>query len=253
MSIDLEQRLRDYGSTIDAATAADLVQRDAPAIETSFERVDHGPRRAVKLVAVLTLAGVVAIGVLAITHRPRAAVTAPSSTSTSVPAARDCTSRALTLNQRVLCRVRKHKNEPRYSNVGSGTDGLPSPTQEAALAIEKTQYDPAEVQLLLNRARANGNVPTDQALVSVLEFRNACRQLLLATTAAEAAPADRVASVVDPIMNPEIARLTARQPAGSESNQLFASRTRQIDTGHGADVLHDIGRNFCIDVIPPQS
>jgi hypothetical protein len=257
VSIDLEQRLREYGTTIDAATAADLVQRDAPVIETSVVRIHRGTRRAMKTVAVLTIAGIALFSAIALARHSHPTVVAPPSTSptasSTLPSRGDCLSETLTVAQRRTCIVRRaHENRPHYSNVGSGTDGLPTPAQQATLAREKAQYDPAEVQLLLNQAKANGNVPTDQALVSVLEFRNACRQLLVAATAAESVPAERVASVVDPIVLPEVSRLTARQPAGSESNQLFAGYTREIDAGHAAKVLRAIGRNFCIDVIAPQ-
>jgi hypothetical protein len=252
VSVELEQRLRAYGTTIDAATASDLVARDAPVAETSLEPVDYRRRRIVKLVAAVVLAGAVASGVLAVVHRQHAAVTAPASTSTTRPGVKNCTAPALTLNQRIACRRRNHPYVPHYSNVGSGTDGLPTPAQQAALAREKTQYDPAEVQLLLHQAKANGNVPTDQALVSALEFRNACRQLLVAATVAESLPRDRIAAVVDSIMEPEVARLTARTTAGSTSNQLFEQDTKEIIAGHAEAVRHELGRHLCIAVIAPQ-
>ena len=234
-------------------------RREVQVIETSLERVDHHPRRTVTILAAATIAAIAAVGVIALTRRPHPTVTAPSSTlsatSSSLPPGQNCSSGTLTPQQRFLCKKLRHPNgyQPQYSELGSGTDGDPTPAQQATLATEKAQYDPAEVQLLLKQAQANGNVPTDQALVATLEFRNACRELLIAVTAAESAPADQIAAVVDPIMNPEIARLTARTPDGSQSNQLFETWTQRIIAGQAPEVRNALGTQFCINVIPPKS
>jgi len=232
---------------------------DVQVIDTSLERVDHHPRRTVTLLAAATIAAIAAAGVVALTHRSHPAVTAPSSTlsatSSTLHPGQNCSSGTLSPQQRFLCKKRRYPNgnQPQYSDLGSGTDGDPTAAQQATLAIERAQYDPAEVQLLLNQAKANGSVPTDQALVSTLEFRNACRELLIAVTAAETTPADQIAAVVDQIMNPEIARLTARTPAGSQSNQLFETWTNRIVVGRAAEVRKALGTQFCIHVIPPQT
>jgi hypothetical protein len=236
VSDDLEQRLREYGSTVDTATAADLAEREEHVVEASVQHMDRHPRRTVAIIAVVAIAAVAAVGVVTISHRSHATVDAPSS---PVPSSRSCSSGALTVTQRFVCKRLRHPHgyQPQYNDLGSGTDGYPTPAQAATLAVELRQYDPATVQAMIKKAERNGNHPTDQALVSALEFQNACRQTLIAATAAESVPADKVASVVNGIINPEITRLRARSVSDDTGYEVFQHFARQLIAGHAPQVL----------------
>jgi hypothetical protein len=248
---DLERRLREYGATIDAATAADLVDRDERAVEATVERVDRRPRRTMATLAVLAIVAITAIGVVSITHHSHEAVGTSSSTGSSTPSTlprgQNCSSVTLSPAQRLLCKKSRHPHgyQPHYSDLGSGTDGFPTPAQAAALAIELRQYDQATVKALIQQAERNGNHPTDQALVSALEFRNACRQSFIAAEAAKSTPADRVASVVNGIINPEITRLRARTVSDDESYLLFEQVAHKLIAGHAPQVIQSFGHTIC--------
>jgi hypothetical protein len=242
MNDDLEQRLRAYGSTIDTATETDLAERHEHAVETSVRNLDRRPRRTAAAIAVLAIAAIAAVGVVTITHRSHAAVDAPSST---VPPSPSCLS--VTQAQRRACKRLRHPhgNQPQYSDLGSGTDGDPTPAQAAALAVELRQYDPVKVQAMVKEAERNGNHPTDQALVSAFEYQNACRQAFTAAVAAKSAPANRVASVVNGIINPEITRLRARSTSGSTGYVGFEQVAQQLIAGQALQVIRSFGHTFC--------
>ena len=170
------------------------------------------------------------------------APTPSASPSSALPAGQNCLSGTLTRLQRIAC---LQAELPSTSDLGSGAEQHPTPAQQATLATELLQYDPAEVQQLVSEAEANGNTPTDQALVGTLEYRNACRQTVVAATAAESAPADQVASIVNKIMTPEVARLIARTPAGSNSYQMFERLAQQIIAGEGPTILSQMDTKIC--------
>jgi hypothetical protein len=134
---------------------------------------------------------------------------------------------------------------PATSNFGSGCDGNPTPAQAAALAIELRQYDQSKVQAMVKEAEKNGNHPTNQALVSAFEYQNACRQTFTAAVAAKSAPANRVASVVNGIIDPEITRLRARSVSGSEGYVEFEQVAQQLIAGQATEVIQSFGHTFC--------
>jgi len=242
---ELEQRLRAYGATIDAATAADLAERDDHLVEAGIVAVDRHPRRIVTIVVVLAVAGAATVGVLAMTGLSglRGSNNRPSSTVPHTACARLPIPRAL--NCRALKRFRVQPL--RTSKSGSGTDGDPTPAQAAALAVEVKDYPQAVVERMIAQGRAHGQQPDNQAIVEALEFQNACIQIKRAATTAESAPPGQVASVVHAIMDPEIARLIQRSTSGSTSYQLFQRFDDQIIAGEARQVLRDnIGVTFCI-------
>jgi hypothetical protein len=134
---------------------------------------------------------------------------------------------------------------PTTSNYGTGCDGNPTPAQAAALAIELRQYDQSKVQAMVKEAERNGNHPTDQALASAFEYQNACRQAFTAAVAAKSAPANRVASVVNGIINPEITRLRARSVSGDEGYVGFEQVAQQLIAGQATEVIQSFGHTFC--------
>jgi len=134
---------------------------------------------------------------------------------------------------------------PSTSNYGTGCDGNPTSAQAAALAVELKQYDPATVQAMVKQAERNGNDPTDQALVSALEYRNACRETFTASLTAKSTPADRVASVVNAIINPEISRLRARSVSGDTGYVGFEQVAHELIAGQAVQVIESFGNTFC--------
>ncbi len=126
--------------------------------------------------------------------------------------------------------------ESRYS-VGSGVDGVPSRSQAARLAQQKKDYDPAEIQFLLNEVGGASHT-NDQELVGVLEFRRACREALRALTATASVTATLRARTVDVIMAPELKRLVDREPSDSQASQMFQTLADEIKAGQ-TSVVND--------------
>jgi hypothetical protein len=124
--------------------------------------------------------------------------------------------------------------ESRYS-VGSGVDGAPSRAQAARLAQEKKDYDPAEIQFLLNEVGGASHT-NDQELVGILEFRRACREALRALTTAGSVSAKFRAGTVDAIMGPELKRLVDREPSDSQASQMFQTLADEIKAGDTSTV-----------------
>jgi hypothetical protein len=124
--------------------------------------------------------------------------------------------------------------ESRYS-VGSGVDGAPSRTQAARLAQEKRDYDPAEIQFLLDEVGGASHT-NDQELVGLLEFRRACREALRALTGAGSVTPSFRASTVDAIMAPELKRLVDREPSDSRASQMFRTLADEMKAGDNSDV-----------------
>jgi len=124
--------------------------------------------------------------------------------------------------------------ESRYS-VGSGVDGSPSGTQAARLAREKKDYDPAEIQFLLNEVGGTSHT-NDQELVGTLEFRRACREALRALTAAGSVTPKLRTGTVDAIMTPELKRLVDREPSDSQASEMFRTLADEIKAGETGTV-----------------
>jgi hypothetical protein len=134
---------------------------------------------------------------------------------------------------------------PAPSDQGSGADGNPTPEQTATLAKEKSEYDPTEVQFLIDQAAANHFVPTDQGLVGVLEFRNACREAVTAAAAAASVGPDQAGAAVHAIMDPEIVRLAQRTTSDSQSAAWFGDITNRIAAGEGDAVVKQLTERDC--------
>jgi hypothetical protein len=98
---------------------------------------------------------------------------------------------------------------------------------------------------MVKEAEKNGNHPTNQALVSAFEYQNACRQTFTAAVAAKSAPADRVASMVNKIIDPEITRLRARTVSGAEGYVEFKQVAQQLIAGQATEVIQSFGHTFC--------
>jgi len=211
-------------------------------------------RRRVARLGAATLTVVALIGAALLvahqvdSHQDRGVVSAPSQTapSTSVPAVRCSHPGTLTAVQRRVCRREGlGPLAPSTSDLGSGADGNPTRAQAARLATEVKEYDPAVVQAMIAQGEAHGQRPDDQAIVAALEYQNACIQTKRAATAAESAPPDQVAAVVNAIINPEIARLVQRTPSGSTGYEMFQQIAQRIIAGHASQVLQEMGKSIC--------
>ncbi len=124
--------------------------------------------------------------------------------------------------------------DSRYS-IGSGVDGTPSDAQATRLAQEKKDYNPAEIQYLLNQVGGASHT-NDQELVGILEFRRACRETLHALSVATSTGPALRAAAVDAIMGPELQRLVDREPSDSQGSQMFRTLADQIKAGDNAAV-----------------
>lgn len=223
MSNDLEQRLRAYGPTIDAAAAADLALRHADAIEGSAQRLDR-PRRTATALAALAIVGVTAVGAVAIAHRAGGAhshVTVGTSPSTS----------HATSSTSSPC------SAPGGDAGSCPEEGPPlTSEQKAQFAQWRSEYNQAEVALI-SRPQPGTQPIDDVGVVETMEFRVGCRVTLSAEQAAARAAPDQRAAAVDAIMQPELVRLTERNwPPQSQMPQIFTARSNQLKNGDFAAV-----------------
>lgn len=188
MSSDLEDRLRGYGSTLDAATANDLADRRRVG-DVRSRLPGRRARWFAASAAILTLASITAVGASGRAHLP-------------------------------------------------GSEEGPPITKDRAAQLAKwrSEYDQTEVAYVIEQG---GGAPRpDQEVVSVMEFRTACRVTRSAVQAATNAPADERAAVVDRVMQPELARLAERNlPPPDESAQMFRTLADDLKRGDAGTVL----------------
>ena len=118
---------------------------------------------------------------------------------------------------------------------GSGTEeGVRTLGLDAQMVQWLAEYDPAEVVLL--QTQAGGADHTDAyELVTVLEFRRACRETNRAADIAASIPPGDPNNPIDDVMEPELQRLAQRNNSRSESARMFSElrdklRARDIDS-----------------------
>jgi len=122
-------------------------------------------------------------------------------------------------------------------------NGFPSSQLTAQYEQWLTEYDPAEVAALL--AQAGGAEHTNaQELVSVLEYRRACRETRHAADVATPLSGEARTTAVDDIMLPELQRLAERTLG--DSAQAFDEQRQKLNAGKIDEV-----RQWLSDCPPP--
>ena len=117
-------------------------------------------------------------------------------------------------------------------------DGFPSSSLTAQNEQWLSEYDPAEVAALL--AQAGGADHTNaQELVSVLEYRRACRETRHAADVATPLSGDARRSAVDDIMQPELQRLAER--VLGDSAAMFDELRNKLGVGNIDSVMQWLG------------
>ena len=127
-------------------------------------------------------------------------------------------------------------------------EGYASPYQREHASDWLTEYDPTEVALI--ETQANGGVP-DTGLVSVLEYRRACRSTAAALDLARAQPGNSAA--IDGIMNPAIALLRERSQPSTFADEFFGGFATQLKAGHFDQVSREVVDGSCSGVGLPSN
>ena len=127
-------------------------------------------------------------------------------------------------------------------------EGYASPYQREHASDWLTEYDPTEVALI--ETQANGGVP-DTGLVSVLEYRRACRSTAAALDLARAQPGNSAA--IDGIMNPAIALLRERSQPPTFADEFFGGFATQLKAGHFDQVSREVVDGSCSGVGLPSN
>lgn len=218
MNNDIEQRLREYGATIDAATATDLAERDQDIVEVSAHAASRRPRRTTAGLALLALVGVVVLGVFFLGRgdskvRVAGSATDPATDSTPKP----------------LC------SSGGGDSAACPEEGPPlSAAQKAQFAKWRSEYNPADVARLAKQTATD--LLDDASVVETMEGAIGCAVTRSAWAAANQAAPDQRAAAVNDIMEPELARLTERNwPPQSEMASIFQRLAEQLKTGDLAD------------------
>lgn len=233
---DLEQRLRDYGTAIDGATAADLADRNERVIDTSCRPAPARRRRVAVALVLVAIAGVAIVGVVLLGHRDSGIRVAPSP---AIPAATSTSS-------------------PCPSDGGDSAacpeEGPPlTPQQKARFAQWRREYNPDDLARIVRQSGADPH--DDVAVVETMEGAIGCTITRAAWAVAKQAAPDRREAAVDGVIRKELARLRERNwPPQSQMPGIFQRLAGQLERGEFAafDAPRSLFEGECGRALPAQ-